>query len=76
MLAKKQDVWNKIVEICNNNVELAKKTLQKHTAFNDFAGHTDINKVSEKQIEFLAKKVEPEYKKYLKTLEENENADN
>lgn len=68
---KKADVWNKIVELCNGNVELAKKTLQKHTAFNDFAGHSDINKVSEKQLEFLAKKVDTEYKKHIKKLEEN-----
>ena len=76
LLAKKQDVWNKIVELCNGNVELAKKTLQKHTAFGDFGGHTDINKVSEKQIEFLAKKVDAEYKKHLKAMENNDNGDN
>lgn len=73
LIAKKQDVWNKIVELCNGNVELAKKTLQKHTAFNDFAGHTDINKVSEKQIDYLSKKVDAEYKKHLKAMENNEN---
>lgn len=72
-IEKKKDVWAKIVELCSGNVELAKKTLQKHTAFNDFAGHSDINKVSEKQLEFLAKKVESEYQKYLKKLEENGN---
>lgn len=76
LIAKKQDVWNKIVELCNGNVELAKKTLQKHTAFGDFGGHTDINKVSEKQIEFLAKKVDAEYKKHLKAMENNGNGDN
>lgn len=72
-IEKKKEVWAKIVELCSGNVELAKKTLQKHTAFNDFAGHSDINKVSEKQLEFLAKKVDTEYKKHLKKLEENAN---
>ncbi len=76
LIAQKQELWNKIVELCNGNVGLAKKTLQKHTSFNDFAGHTDINKVSEKQIVFLAKKVDAEYKKHLKALEEGQNGDN
>ena len=61
-LAKKQEVWNKILEMCNGSVDLAKKTLQKHTAFGDFTGHTDINKVKEAQLKFLADKVEKAYK--------------
>lgn len=76
LLEKKKNVWNKIVEICNGNVDLAKKTLQKHTAFGDFAGHSDINKVSEKQIDFLSKKVEKAYKDHLKEIEGKENGDN
>ncbi len=76
LLEKKKEVWNKILEICNGNGELAKKTLQKHTSFGDFAGHTDINKVSEKQIDFLSKKVEKAYKDYLSKMEGNENGDN
>lgn len=76
LLEKKKEVWNKIVEICNGNVELAKKTLQKHTAFGDFAGHTDINKVSEKQIDFLSKKLEKAYKDHLSKMKGNENGDN
>jgi hypothetical protein len=71
-VAKKQEVWTKIVEICNGNVDLAKKTLMKHTAFNDFAGHSDINKVSEKQLTFLEKKVNTAYEDYLKKLEKGE----
>ena len=76
LLEKKKEVWSKILEICNGNVERAKKTLQKHTSFGDFAGHTDINKVSEKQIDFLSKKVEKAYKDYLSKMEGNENGDN
>lgn len=74
----KQAVWNKIVEICNGNTDLAKKTLQKHTKFGEFAGHTDINKVSEKQLTFLSKKVDEAYQEYLKALENGgaENGDN
>lgn len=65
----KQEIWKKIVEICNGNTDLAKKTLQKHTAYNDFAGHSDINKVSEKQLTFLAKKVDKVYAEYIKAME-------
>lgn len=64
----KKKVWEKIVEICNGDVELAKKTLAKHTAFNDFKGHTDINKVSEKQLGFLSQKVDKEYNEYFDKL--------
>lgn len=52
----KKQVWDKITELCNGDIEKAKKTLQKHTAYGDFNGHSDINKVSEKQLSFLAKK--------------------
>lgn len=72
-LAKKQEVWNKILEICNGNVDLAKKTLKKHTAFGDFEGHTDINKVKETQLKFLASKVEKAYKEHLEKLEGGSN---
>ena len=65
---KKKAIWNKIIEICNGNVELAKKTLQKHTAYGDFQGHTDINRVKEKQLAVLEKKVETAYKKYSEEL--------
>ncbi len=68
LIAKRQEVWNKIMEICGQKPDLAKKTLQKHTAFNDFAGHTDINKVKEKQLAMLEKKVESAYKDYLKQM--------
>lgn len=72
-LAKKQEVWNKILEMCNGKIELARKTLQKHTAFGDFSGHTDINKVKESQLKFLANKVEEAYKEHLKKLEGGSN---
>ena len=54
---KKKLIWEQIVDLCHGNVELAKKTLQTHTKFGDFAGHTDINKVSEKQLGFLSSKI-------------------
>lgn len=81
ILDKKKEVWNKIVEICNGNVELAKKTLQKHTSFtksdgSDFEGYTDINKVKEKPLEILSKKVDAHYKKFLKELETKQGDDN
>lgn len=71
---KKKAVWNKIVEICNGDLELAKKTLKKHTSFtkqdgSTFEGYDDINKVKEKPLEFLTKKVDKAYADYLKTLE-------
>ena len=66
---KKKAVWNNILDLCNGNVELAKKTLQKHTAYGDFNGHTDINKVSEKQLGFLASKVEKALKEQTKNME-------
>lgn len=66
---KKKAVWDKIVELCNGNVELAKKTLQKHTAYNDFQGHTDINKVSEKQLNFLSSKIDKAIKEQAKAME-------
>lgn len=71
---KKKTVWNKIVEICNGDLDLAKKTLKKHTSFtkqdgSNFEGYDDINKVKEKPLEFLAKKVDKAYADYLKTLE-------
>ena len=68
LLKKRQDVWNKIMEICGQDVELAKKTLKKHTAFKDFQGHTDINKVKESQLNVLSKTVESAYKDYLKQM--------
>ena len=66
---KKKAVWNNILDLCNGNVELAKKTLQKHTAYGDFNGHTDINKVSEKQLGFLASKVDKALKEQAKNME-------
>jgi len=69
---KKQEVWKKIVDICNGDVELAKKTLAKHTAFKDFKGHTDINKVSESQLSFLEKTVDKAYKEWLQKMENKE----
>ena len=75
---KKKDVWNKIVEICNGNIELAKKSLQKLTSFEKkdgtmFDGYTDINKVSEKMLGNLIKKVDEKYKEFEKAAA---NADN
>lgn len=67
--ALRDDVWKKIVEICQGNVDLAKKTLKAHTVFKDFTGHTDINKVKESQLKVLAPKVNKEYDKFKKELE-------
>ena len=73
----KKDIWEKIIEMCNGNVELAKKTLQKHTSFGDFAGYTDINKVKEKPLAILKSKVDKAYTEYLDKLEDNKgNNDN
>lgn len=76
---KKKAVWDKIVEICNGNIELAKKSLQKLTSFEKkdgtkFEGYTDINKVSEKMLSNLIKKVDERYKEFLEGA--NNNADN
>lgn len=75
---KKKTVWNKIVEICNGNIDLAKKSLQKLTSFEKkdgtmFDGYTDINKVSEKMLPNLIKKVDEKYKEFEKDAQ---NADN
>jgi hypothetical protein len=75
---KKKTVWNKIVEICNGNIDLAKKSLQKLTSFEKkdgtmFDGYTDINKVSERMLPNLIKKVDEKYKEFEK---EAQNADN
>lgn len=74
LVDKKKAVWDKILEICNGNVELAKKTLKKHTSFtkqdgSTFEGYDDINKVKEKPLEFLIKKVDKAYSDYVKSLE-------
>lgn len=71
---KKKNVWAKIVEICNGNIELAKKTLKKHTSFtksdgSTFEGYDDINKVKEKPLEILIKKVDKAYAEHLKAME-------
>lgn len=71
---KKKAVWAKIVEICNGDTDLAKKTLKKHTSFtkqdgSTFEGYDDINKVKEKPLEFLTKKVDKAYAEHLKALE-------
>ncbi len=63
---KKQEIWNKILAVCDGNVELAKKTLQKHTSYTKqdgtkFNGNTDINKVPEWALTNLSKKVDEEY---------------
>lgn len=68
LIAKRQEVWNKIMEICGGDSDLAKKTLKKHTAFKDFAGHTDINKVKETQLNILAKTVDSAYKDFQKQI--------
>ena len=75
---KKKAVWNKIVEICNGNIDLAKKSLQKLTSFEKkdgtmFDGYTDVNKVSEKMLGNLIKKVDEKYKEFEKAAA---NADN
>ena len=75
---KKKDIWNKIVEVCGNDITLAKKSLQKLTSFtkkdgSEFSGYSDINKVSEKMLPNLAKKVEEKYNEYLDTMGENAN---
>lgn len=72
---KKKLIWEQIVDLCHGNVELAKKTLQTHTKFGDFAGHTDINKVSEKQLGFLSSKIEKALKEQAKAMGEENNAD-
>ena len=74
----KKDIWNKIIEMCNGNVDLAKKTLQKHTSFGDFAGYSDINKVKEKPLAILKGKVDKAYNEYLDKLSvgDDDNANN
>ena len=77
-LDKKKAVWDKLVEICNGNIELAKKSLQKLTSFEKkdgtmFDGYTDINKVSEKMLPNLIKKVDEKYAEFEKAAA---NADN
>ena len=77
VLELKKEIWNMITEMCNGNTELAKKTLQKHTAFGDFAGYTDINKVKEKPLQILQGKVQKAYQNYLdKIAEGNKNVTN
>lgn len=73
----RQEVWKKIVEIVGGDVEKAKTKLKVSTAFGDFQGYTDINKVKEKPLEILKSKVDKAYNDYLKKLEgNNDNADN
>lgn len=77
----KKDIWNKILEVCGNDVDLAKKSLQKLTAFQkndgtEFKGYTDINKVSEKMLGKLAEKVDKRYSEYLDNLGGKEDAAN
>jgi len=72
---KKKIIWEQIVDLCHGNVELAKKTLQTHTKYGDFTGHTDINKVSEKQLGFLSSKIEKALKEQAKAMGEENNAD-
>ena len=69
---KKQEIWKKIVEICNGDADKAKRMLQTNTSFGDFQGYTDINKVKDKPLEILYKKVEAAYKKHIKELEASE----
>jgi len=80
---KKKETWNKIIEICAGDIELAKKTLQKHTSFknkdgSEFKGYSDINKLSEKMLNILIPKVEKAYKEYLENAKNGgeDNADN
>ncbi len=68
LIQKRQEVWNKILEICNQDVDKAKRTLKENTAFKDFQGHTDINKVKETQLNVLARNVDKFYKDYLKQI--------
>jgi hypothetical protein len=54
-------VWKWLLEMNGNVVQNAKQQLQKLTAFNDFTGYKDINKVSAKVAPRLYKKVEKLY---------------
>jgi hypothetical protein len=56
-------VWQQIMELSGMDTNKAGKILAENTAFNDFNGHQNINKVSEKQLNFLAPKIEALYKK-------------
>ncbi len=78
---RKKEVWSMILEVCENDVELAKKSLQKLTSFEkadgtEFKGYTDINKVSEKMLPKLIEKVEKRYSEYLDKLGEKSDAAN
>lgn len=68
LVKKRQDVWNKLLEICDGDIERARKTLKENTAYKDFTGHTDINKVKETQLNMLAKNIDKYYKDYLKQM--------
>jgi hypothetical protein len=62
----RRDCWNKIMELCGNDQELARRTLQKHTSFTgkdgrEFKGYTDITKVSDKAFNILYHKVKDAY---------------
>ncbi len=80
-LDKKKEVWNKIVECCNGDIELAKKSLKTATSFTkkdgtEFEGYTDINKVSEKVLNILAPKVDKKYAEFLESAKGIKNAEN
>ena len=72
----RQDIWKKIVEIVGGDVEKAKTKLKVSTAFGDFQGYTDINKVKEKPLEILKSKVDKAYNDYLKKLQKEGNKEN
>lgn len=80
-LDKKKQIWNMIVECCNGDIEMAKKSLKIATSFKkkdgtDFEGYTDINKVSEKVLNILCPKVEKKYKEFLESAKAVSDADN
>lgn len=57
-------IWKWLLEMNGQSVKDAKTQLQKLTAFNDFKGYNNIQKVSAKKLPYLYKDVERLYNKW------------
>lgn len=61
---KRSSIWDMLLEIHEGNDGKAAAALKKFTAFNDYAGQDNPQKLSEKQINICFGKVEAAYKKF------------
>jgi len=60
---KRGEIWDMLLELHNGDGKKAAEDMKKRTAFNDYAGTSDPQRLTEKQIPYLYEKVKADYMK-------------